>query len=96
MRALLLLLAPALLLACKDGPYSAPPGDFYCGSKTCEIRTQYCVLAPGADGGAQTATCAAAPEACAGDNPTCNCIPSTCVGACSVGDDGSVTVTCPD
>jgi hypothetical protein len=84
-------IAATLFLACEDGPYSAPPGDFYCGSTTCEIDTQYCVTSPGTDG-ATEAVCAAAPDACEG-TPTCACVTS-CGGACQQAGDGSITVTC--
>jgi hypothetical protein len=89
-----LLLFAVLVPACQDGPYSAPPGDFFCGSTYCEISTQFCVLAPGADGGAQTAACGAATGACPDGMPTCACVASQCQGTCSQGADGSVTLTC--
>ena len=95
MRASFFVLAAALLLACKDGPYSAPPGQFYCGSTYCEISTQFCVLAPGADGGAEVASCASISTACLDGVASCACVKSQCAGTCQQADDGSVTLTCP-
>jgi hypothetical protein len=96
MRPLLpLLLTPFFaLLSCEDGPYGAPPGQFFCGSTTCEISTQYCVIAPAPDGGANVATCGVATAACPNGTPDCACVAYQCAGTCQAGSDGSVTLTC--
>jgi len=89
----------AALPGCEDGPYGAPPGDFLCGQYACSLTNQYCVEAPGADGGAVVGNCAYTPPACNGLMADCACVATGCQGAargtCAVASDGSVTLTCP-
>jgi hypothetical protein len=97
MRAPLLAFAlVAALAGCQDGPFSAPPGSFFCGEGSCAIRDHYCLERPDQDGGPEVAFCAAAPSSCAKGSADCACVASQCVGTCTTGDDGSVTLTCAE
>ncbi len=85
----------ALLPSCDDGPYAPPPGEFYCGSSTCDVTMQICLNQAAATSGEAGETCASPPPSCNGA-PACPCAASACGnGQCTTASDGSVTVTCP-
>ena len=94
--ALLLVIANT---ACDDG--SDPDSRFPCGSGTCELGQEVCVIG----GPDECSTCVPIPAACA-SSPSCDCLPpasdpdfgdATCVddGVCEDVEGGAV-VTCAE
>lgn len=83
------------IIECSDGEWSRvevfPAPCFDCGDDRCPVDTEYCVVTQPGTPGPASYECTPAPDECDGP-PTCECVPLTGGGSCSVGDEGGVTV----